>query len=224
MLSVVVPTLEEEKNIPDTLFRIGATLKKNYEILVVDDNSEDRTRELAENLSGVFNVRVIEVNYKDYAKSVMRGISEAKGDCVCVIDGDGQHCIELIPDMLSYLEEHDIIISSCLHKNLIRNILSAGARYITKLLIPKTRGVAYPTSSFVVFKKSVVEGVEFKSTGFKFLPEILLKGKYKSIKTIHSNIGKRKNGKSKVAENILKSLRATYALAMENKEFRGRSR
>jgi hypothetical protein len=67
-----------------------------------------------------------------------------------------------------------------------------------------------------MFKKSIVKGIGLRSVGFKFLPEILVKDDFKKVKTIHSYMGERKSGRSKVTENIMKFLRATYTLAMEN--------
>ena len=111
LLSIIVPTYCESGSMRKTVARIRNSLEeREYEIIVVDDKSNDGTAKIAKQLG----VKVIEVNYHDYSKSVAHGIREAKGGYICVTDGDGQkevgqfknmeECLS-IPDTYLYVEK-----------------------------------------------------------------------------------------------------------------------
>ncbi|MFB6147628.1 MAG: glycosyltransferase family 2 protein, partial [Candidatus Nanohaloarchaea archaeon] len=72
------------------------------EIIVVDDGSVDRTREIARE-KGADVIR--REGRKDLSKSIIRGIEEASHERVVVMDGDGQHPPGEIPEILQGLEE-----------------------------------------------------------------------------------------------------------------------
>jgi hypothetical protein len=90
-VSIVLPTLNEEKGIKITLDSInGKEFEKrnwNLEILVVDGGSLDRTREVA-SLKGA---RVILEERKGYGRAYKTGFREAKGDIICTGDADGTY-------------------------------------------------------------------------------------------------------------------------------------
>ncbi|MEA3293337.1 MAG: glycosyltransferase, partial [Patescibacteria group bacterium] len=83
-ISVVIPAYNEEKRLPKTLIEIDEYLKKqdyNYEIIVVNDGSRDRTAEIVEKLGlEMPNLRLID-NKENHGKGfvVRQGLLEASG-------------------------------------------------------------------------------------------------------------------------------------------------
>ena len=116
MISIIIPTYNEAKNIQKIIPLINKYVKKYHEIIIVDDNSPDRTWKIAEEMPRKYKVKVIRrVNEKGLATAVIRGFKEAKGEIVGVIDADLSHP----PWQISTLETADLavvsekILSSC---------------------------------------------------------------------------------------------------------------
>jgi len=93
-ISAVIPAYNEEKRIKEVIFKV-----KNYvdEILIVDDNSTDKTAEVAEK-AGV-NV-ISNTRNRGYMASIKKGFRKARGDIIVTLDADGEHNPEEIPDLL----------------------------------------------------------------------------------------------------------------------------
>ncbi len=110
MLSVVLPSYNEEKMIPIATERLGKILSEagiNYELLFVDDGSRDGTwREIL--CASSADPHVVGIHFsRNFGKeaAMFAGLEKAKGDCVVVIDCDLQHPPEKIVDMYRLWEE-----------------------------------------------------------------------------------------------------------------------
>ncbi|HXH26203.1 MAG TPA: glycosyltransferase [Vicinamibacterales bacterium] len=109
-VTVVVPTYNERENLPELVRRVFAVLDpRQAELLVVDDDSPDGTATAAEALrSAASPVRVVRrVGERGLATAVIRGIREARGDIIVVMDADLSHPPEAIPALLEALEGPD---------------------------------------------------------------------------------------------------------------------
>ncbi len=93
-ITVVIPCLNEEKGIAEVLTRMPAFVD---EIIVVDNDSTDRTAEVAANLGA----RVIHEKVRGYGRAYKTGLLQAKGDIIVTLDGDHSYP----PDAISYLLE-----------------------------------------------------------------------------------------------------------------------
>jgi dolichol-phosphate mannosyltransferase len=104
-LSVIVPTYRESKNIAEMVRRLTELLDgafpRQYEIIVVDDNSPDRTWELAHQLTADYpRLRVMRREHeRGLSSAVIRGWQAARGDILAVIDADLQHPPEVTLDL-----------------------------------------------------------------------------------------------------------------------------
>jgi dolichol-phosphate mannosyltransferase len=206
MLSIIVPTYNESKNIEALLGRIFAALKPNYieyEVVVVDDNSPDGTAGVAEALKDKFDVRVVRRPKKiSLSSAVINGFKVARGDVICVMDADLSHPPEALKLMLKEIQAgSDIVIGS-------RTVPEGGAtnwpwfrrfgsRFAQILAQPLTK-ITDNTSGFFMMKKKVIDGVELNPIGFKILLEILVKGNYSEVKEIPIVFNDREGGKSKL--------------------------
>ena len=110
MLSVVLPSYNEEKMIPIAAERLGKILtdaKIDYELLFVDDGSRDRTWEEIRRCAKE-DRHVVGVHFsRNFGKesAMFAGLEQAKGDCVVVMDCDLQHPPEKIVEMFRLWEE-----------------------------------------------------------------------------------------------------------------------
>jgi len=86
MVSVVIPTLNEAGNILETLTTIEKKLAYPKEIIVVDGDSTDGTKEIVKDTN--FCRLIIEPR-RGYGLALRTGIKHAKGDVVVMVDGDG---------------------------------------------------------------------------------------------------------------------------------------
>ena len=108
--SVVIPAFREEGAIGDVVRGLAEVLPRtstSFEILVIDDGSDDRTAERAR----AAGARVITHPYnKGYGASLKTGIRAAKGHTVVFMDADGQHRSEDLARLLSNRERYDMVV------------------------------------------------------------------------------------------------------------------
>ncbi|MDI6717527.1 MAG: glycosyltransferase family 2 protein [Patescibacteria group bacterium] len=116
-LSVIIPAYNEAKRISLTLIDVNKHLSKanfTYEIIVVDNNSKDATKEIAERFSHIIkNLRVIECPIQGKANAVKMGMLSAKGDIRLFTDADNSTSIDQVYKMFPYFEKgYNIVIGS----------------------------------------------------------------------------------------------------------------
>jgi len=215
-LSIVVPTYEERDNILEFIQRTESTLVgMDFEIVVVDDNSPDRTADIAEKLNEEYgNIRVLRRPKKlGLGSAIVDGIKIADSCVIAVMDADLQHPPEMLPRLLKKIEEgHDIVIASRYVRgggiegwSTWRKVVSRGARMFAHLLLPRVRFVKDPVSGFFMFKKDVIDNIEIKTSGYKVLVELLAKGKYNSVAEVPYVFVPRARGKSKLSPKEIAS-------------------
>ncbi len=104
-LSIVIPLLNEEKNVMHLYERLTTVLSKmsySAEIIYVNDGSQDRTQSILEELSRKsVDVKVISLTRNfGHQAALMAGLDNAKGNAVITLDGDLQDPPELIPKLI----------------------------------------------------------------------------------------------------------------------------
>lgn len=113
LVSIILPTYNEKHNVIALIQRIKEVLSGyNYEIIVVDDDSEDGTCE-AVLLLGLSNVKAIKRQEdKGFAKSIRCGLENARGDILVVMDSDNNHRPEYLPFMIDNTKYYDCVSAS----------------------------------------------------------------------------------------------------------------
>src|SRR3954454_20702568 len=117
-ISLVIPTLNEGENLAPLVERIAAALSgRAYEILLVDDNSQDNTPQIAAELARNYPVKLIvrQIPKDGLGGAVLHGIRQAQGKFLVVMDADLQHPPEKLPELLAPLEHHsgtDFVLGS----------------------------------------------------------------------------------------------------------------
>ena len=161
--SLVVPTYNEGKNIRqivEILSRLlDHALPNNYELIVVDDDSPDRTWELAQNLmSSHPHLRVMRrQTERGLSTAVIRGWQAATGQVLGVIDGDLQHPPEVLIQLLQTIEQGADLAVGSRHIEgggtsdwgFVRRVLSRGAQLLGLIILPQVIGrVSDPMSGY----------------------------------------------------------------------------
>lgn len=118
-LSVVIPAYNEEKRITDTLMSVDSYLEKqsyDYEIIVIDNNSKDKTSEVVKKLEAttIQKSSVVLVTTPGKGAAVKAGLLEhATGDIVMFMDADNATPISEIEKFLPFFDQgFDVVIGS----------------------------------------------------------------------------------------------------------------
>jgi glycosyltransferase involved in cell wall biosynthesis len=170
-ITVIIPCLNEEQGIAEVLRRMPPFVDQ---VIVVDNNSTDRTAEVAEQLGA----EVIREHVRGYGRAYKRGFSHATGDIIVTLDGDHSYP----PDAISYLLEafrhlevdflnasrfpvRDRQAMSLKHK--FGNLVLSLAMSVLYL-----RWVSDSQSGMWVFRRSILEDFRLESDGMAFSEEI----------------------------------------------------
>lgn len=192
-LSVIIPTYNEEKRLPSTLASIDGYLSRqdyDYEILVVDNGSTDRTAEVVKNLESQIKGLKLVQGSPGWGKgfAVKLGMLGAKGDFRVFTDADNSTSINQIEKMWpEFNYGYDIVIGSRDVKGAVldppqpflRNaILGEGFKLFRKIVLGLWT-IEDTQCGFKGFSKKATESIFPKSliSHFAFDPEILVIGK-----------------------------------------------
>ena len=212
-LSLVVPTYNESANIGrllrslhEVLTGMGAT----FEIIVVDDDSPDRTWATAAEIARTHpEIRVLRrTGASGLATAVICGWAHARGSVLGAIDGDGQHPPEVVADLMAAMDERTDVAVASRHVpgggvsnwSAVRRLLSRGAQALGLLLLPGTVGrVTDPMSGFFLVRRDVVATANLDPVGYKILLEVLARGDVLRVVERPYVFLERKEGESKVS-------------------------
>ena len=213
-ISIIIPTYNESQNILNILKSIKDNLPKNIsaQAIVVDDNSPDGTGKIVEdylkNLKKITNytIEVIHRKTKDgLGSAILKGIQQATGDTIVVMDSDFSHPPQVIPKLIESIKkyQYDIAVASRYIKGGKIENWSAKRKLISKfatLIAKKGLGIDTrdPMSGFFAFKKNILNGLNLDAIGYKILLEILVKAKNVSITEIPYTFQDRELGSSKL--------------------------
>ena len=212
-LSLVVPTFNEAANIRPLLRSLHGVLTAtgaSFELLVVDDDSPDRTWEAASEVARELpDIRVLRrTGASGLATAVICGWSHARGSVLGVIDGDGQHPPDVVADLLAAMDDRTDVAVASRHVpgggvsnwSAARRLLSRGAQALGLLLLPGTVGrVTDPMSGYFLVRRDVVTGAELDPVGYKILLEVLARGDVRRVAERPYVFLERQRGESKVA-------------------------
>ncbi len=167
-ISVIIPAYNEETGIQSTLESLVAgKYHEKYEIIVVDDGSDDRTKEICES----FPIRVVShtVN-KGYGAALKTGIRKATADKVVFMDSDGQHNPKYLDQLVEMLEEYEMVIGCRTEDSFQVSNRKAGKkliRIIGEFLVEQK--LPDYNSGFRGFDKDLIrEMLHFMPNGFSF--------------------------------------------------------
>lgn len=212
-LSLVIPTYNEGRNIVSLVAILSdlldRSLPEDYELIVVDDNSPDRTWEIARSLMTDYpHLSVMRrENEKGLSSAVARGWQVARGEILGVIDADLQHPPESILQLLEKMKAGADLAVASRHVegggvsewSLARRFLSRGAQLLGLLILPSVVGrVSDPMSGYFMVRRSAIAGQTLNPMGYKILLEVIGRGDIETIAEVGYVFQERREGESKV--------------------------
>ena len=168
MVSVVLPTYNEREGIAEIVAEILGVARRaglDVEVLVIDDASPDGTAAHVETVFGADAAVRVHVRHgeRGLATAIYRGIREARGDVVVLMDSDGNHDPHLLPLMVRCVEDFDVVIGS--RYVLGGGMLTSRARYwgsyAFNLVIRVVLGLRIHDnlSGFLAFRPTLLRGI-----------------------------------------------------------------
>ena len=209
-LTVVIPCLNESKNICQAIDLVNNFIKNvDSEILVIDDKSDDATFEIAKKhieINSYNNVRIIkrDLERRGYGAVIKYAMAVSNAKFMLLYSADMVDPIHLLPKMLAYTENFDLIqVSRYLNKSDSESIpftykfYQFFYRIFVRIAVGKK--IKDSTYAFKLFNRSKILALGISSSRFSISPEILFKtilSGYK-VKFIRGSQTIRQKGKSK---------------------------
>jgi dolichyl-phosphate beta-glucosyltransferase len=188
-LSVIIPAYNEEKRLPKTLKEIDGYLQNqnyNYEIIVVNNGSKDKTAEVVKNLTGEIKNLKLTDNKENRGKgfAVRQGMLGAKGDYRAFTDADNSTPISELEKILpEFRKGYDVVIGSRDAEGAVldppqpwQRRLSGEVFKLFRKTVLNLWGIEDTQCGFKGFTKRAAEDIfpKCKIEGFSFDPEVLL--------------------------------------------------
>jgi dolichol-phosphate mannosyltransferase len=232
-LSLVIPTYNESRNLPELVARLTSLLDRplggSYELIVVDDDSPDRTWEVALELAKAHpQLRVVRrQGERGLSTAVIRGWQAARGEVLAVMDADLQHPPEVNLGLWREIERGADLAAASRHVegggvsdwSLLRRALSRGAQLLGLLILPGVLSrLSDPMSGYFMVRRSALAGVTLDPLGYKILIEVVGRGAVRWIGEVPYVFRERTQGESKVTwrlyldylGHLVKLRRATF--------------
>jgi dolichol-phosphate mannosyltransferase len=209
-VSVIIPTYREAENLPVLIPRLAGVLQAaglTAEIVIVDDASDDGTEAVCRELAAVHPVRlIVRQGERGLATAVLRGLAEASGEVVVVMDADLSHPPEKVPELcrLILADQADFVIGS-------RYVPGGGtdeawgwlrwlnSRVATCLAWPLT-SAHDPMAGFFALGRATYETARanLDPIGYKIGLELIVKCRCRRIAEVPIAFSNRLHGKSKL--------------------------
>ena len=189
-VSIIIPCFNEESTIKEIINKINSETSIEKEIIVIDDYSKDKTREILENDLRQ-NVHKIILNDKNYGKgySIKKGIENATGDCILIQDADLEYDPTDYNKLLRPIKNGiaDVVYGSRFIGTSEKRVLyfwhTVGNKFLTLLSnMFSNLNLTDMEVGYKVFKTSVLKEITLVENRFGFEPEITAKIAKKDIK------------------------------------------
>jgi dolichol-phosphate mannosyltransferase len=208
-VTVIVPTYNERENVVSAVGEcLDALSDRRSEVVVVDDDSPDRTWAVAEEaFADDERVTVVRRRFEsDLSTAVLRGFERANGEYCAVIDADLQHPPGTLPALIEALDEGaDLAVGS---RRTVANgetpeglsgwrtLVSRGATVFSKALVPQSRTLTDPMSGLFAVRRGPVLDETLDPKGYKILLELLAQHDFDRITEIPYTFRERQAGES----------------------------
>ncbi|MBI4318106.1 MAG: glycosyltransferase family 2 protein [Chloroflexi bacterium] len=188
-VSVVLPAYNEEENIPKTVAAVVHVMDKladDYEVIVVDDGSRDRTAEITTEISQRFPVvkLVRHPTNSGYGAALATGFAAASKELVFLTDADHQFDIAELSKLLPYIGEADLVIGyrAVRRDPLHRRLNGFGWNLLVNILFGHTaRDV---DCAFKLFRREILDHIHVESRGATFSTEFLVRARRKGYRVV----------------------------------------
>ena len=177
-ISVILPVINERDNLLILLPRIQASLEReklSYEIIVVDGNSIDGTREAAEDLGA----RVVRERRPGFAGALETGFAEAAGDYVLTLDADLSHDPDFISKMWVARHRGDIVVASRYTRGgvVYTSFIRRWTSFLLNLVLGRMLSIPVRdmSSGFRLYRREALRELKLNSENLEVQEEILVR-------------------------------------------------
>lgn len=186
-LSIFFPCYNEEGNV-DRVARAAVAAAQefthNFEVIIVNDGSRDRTGEIADKLAAeIPQVRAVHNRpNRGYGGAVIRGLEESTKEWIFFTDGDGQFDIRELPKLIELLDRCDFAVGYRIKRAdpLVRTLNAwCWGTLVRTLFGLKVRDI---DCAFKLLPKSLIDAIELHSEGALISTELLAKAHYRGLK------------------------------------------
>ena len=176
-MTVVIPAYNEEGAIAaeiDHIHGIMEDLEETFEIIVVDDGSDDKTADIAETKP----CRVLrQPRNMGYGASLKRGFRAARSEYVIITDADGTYPAEEIPNLLAKADDYDMVVGARIGENVHIPLIRRPPKWFLRVLASYLAGENIPdlNSGLRLIRRSQVRRfAHILPSGFSFTTTITL--------------------------------------------------
>ena len=189
-ISVIIPCFNEHGTIAKIIDKILEIKIFNFEIIVIDDFSSDRSREILKKLSEKKILNLI-LNEKNYGKgySIRQGIKKATGDLILIQDADLEYDPKDYEKLFNPIlnNKADVVFGSRFIGSEEKNVLyfwhSVGNYFLTLLSnIFTNLNLSDMECCYKVFKSDIIKNIDLKENRFGFEPEVTAKIAKKNLR------------------------------------------
>jgi len=225
-LTIAIPAYNEQECIEGVIkhiLRDGPKYLSDFEVVVIDDGSTDKTGEIAERFAKENKqIRVVHTPHGGYGNAMLRGIREARKEFVAYMPADGQFLVEDMQHCLPYMKHADLILGargSRTDYSTYRLILSFAYLILLRVLF----GITYQDVNWLtIWRTKKVQKLPILSRGIFLLAEIVVRFQKRGYKIIEAPSfyrprtgGQVKNAKLSIAlETLIEMLRCWFTLAV----------
>lgn len=211
--SLVIPTYNERGNVAKIVAQLvnllDGFIPDSYELILVDDDSPDRTWQVAQDLTATYaQLQVMRrQGERGLSSAVIRGWQVARGEILGVIDADLQHPPEVLLKLLQATLDGADLAAASRHVegggvsdwSIVRRFLSRGAQMLGLMVCPAVVGrVSDPMSGYFMVRRSAIAGPHLNPLGYKILLEVIGRGSIDQIAEVGYVFQERESGESKV--------------------------
>lgn len=161
LISVIIPFFNSEKTLDTCIKSILKQTINNYEIILIDNNSTDKSKEIALSYSKQYkSIKYYNIKKQSVSAARNKGLNESKGNIVCFVDSDDFISKEYLGIMYENLNNNDIVICNFTsNKNKlndkIKYIKKIDSKKIFNLILKDTKVRGYVWNK--IFRKNLIE-------------------------------------------------------------------
>lgn len=194
-ISAVLPAFNEEDNIEKATTQMTAVLRaldlRDWEVIIVDDGSIDRTGEIADRLVAADPDHLRVFHHRPnlgYAQALKTGFTSARHQLIFYTDSDNQFDVAEIKHLLPLIEDADIVNGFRIYRfdPLTRLVLSWVFNLIVRLMF--RINVRDVDCAFKLFRREVFDRVTIESKKFFVDAEVLAKAKYYGFRMVEIGV------------------------------------
>jgi glycosyltransferase involved in cell wall biosynthesis len=180
-VSILIPCLDEEEAIDGVVADAFEGLRlagASGEVLVIDNGSEDRSVEVAQEAGAT----VIHESRRGYGSAYLAGLEAARGRYIVMADGDGTYDLRQLPEFLEHLRDgSDVVLGNRLKGRIVPGAMPWSHRYIGNPILTGMlrllygRVVSDAHCGLRALKRDVVPKLQLSAPGMEFASEMVIK-------------------------------------------------